>query len=73
MKGGTSLVHLTEVYSGMKIPVEKSIGQNASYMTDNLCDELILYAAADAYCHRIVFENIYSSILTKKGNSDLAD
>ena len=26
VKGGTSLSHLTETYTGMKIPVEKSIG-----------------------------------------------
>ena len=63
VKGGTSLSHLTETYVGMKMPVEKSIGQNASYMTNNLCDELILYAAADAYCHRKVFKQIYTSIL----------
>ena len=56
MKGGTGLDHLTETYSGMKMPVEKSNGQNATYMTDNLSDELILYASADAYCHRMVFD-----------------
>ena len=73
VKGATGLDHLTETYTGMKMPVEKSIGQNATYMTDNLSDELILYAAADAYCHRIVFDKKISSILMKQGNINPAD
>lgn len=68
VKGRTSLSHLTETYTRMKMPVEKSIGKSASYMRDNLSDGLILYAAADAYCHRKVFENIHLSILKKMGS-----
>ena len=54
-----------------RMPVEKSIGQRASYMSVDLSEELILYAAADAYCSRKVTDIIQNEI--KNGNSCFND
>ena len=41
---------------GVRMPVEKCIGQNASYATKSLSQELKLYAACDTLCHRLITE-----------------
>ena len=69
INGGIRLAHLTETYLKQKMPVEKSIGQNASYMSVDLPEELIISAVADAYCSRKVTEDIQKHL--KKSNSCL--
>lgn len=62
ISGGTGVAHLTESYLGMRIPVEKSIGQCVTYATKDLSEDLQLYAACDALCHRIITEEIEKNL-----------
>jgi 3'-5' exonuclease len=65
VKGGTSLASLVESYLAVRCPIDKDIGQAADYSTKWLSSELQLYAAADAYCHRVVAIEVQKSLATK--------
>lgn len=65
-KGGTGVAHLTETYLHVRLPIEKSVEQSSSFATKNLSQQLILYAAADAYCHRLITEKIMNSLQQKR-------
>ena len=69
ISGGTGVAFLTEKYLGMRIPVEKSIGQCATYATKDLSEDLQLYAACDALCHRIITEEIEKIIYKTQDNN----
>jgi len=58
IKGGTTLSNLTETFLKLKMPIEKSMGQHANYACTNLSQDLILYAASDAYCSRRIGETL---------------
>ena len=61
-KGGTSVANLTEKHLKMRLPIEKSVGQNDSYATKTLSEDLKLYAACDSLCHRLLTEEIERKI-----------
>ena len=65
-KGGTGVAHLTETYLHVRLPIEKLVGQSSSFATKNLSQQLILYAAADAYCYRLITEKIMNSLHEKQ-------
>lgn len=65
-KGGTGVAHLTETYLHVRLPIEKLVGQSSSFATKNLSQGLILYAAADTYCHRLITEKIMNSLQQKQ-------
>ena len=65
IKGGTTLASLVESYLGLRCPIDKDIGQNADYSTKTLSSDLKLYAAADAYCHRVVAIAMQKSLANK--------
>ena len=72
-KEGTSVASLTEKHLKMRLPIEKSVGQNASYATKNLSKDLKLYAACDSLCHRLLTEEIERKIHNRDPTTNLTE